>query len=112
MADFLTDAKKHFGFLTESKETGFFYPYILEVIKWYEKKEIPILGGDVYIRRDKKYSPTGDWRDVTYVPDYANWCFEFKDIKNSYLKESIAAARAYISNYPDKENALFVLVPN
>lgn len=37
MADFLTDAKKHFGFLTESKETGFFCPYILEVIKWYEK---------------------------------------------------------------------------
>ena len=42
MSDFLTNAKTEFGVSTETiyKETGFFYPYILEVINWYEKKEM------------------------------------------------------------------------
>lgn len=101
MSDFLTNAKKQLGVITISEETGFFYPYVLEVINWYEKKEIPILGGDVYIKQDR-----------TYVPAYANWAFELNDIKTSYLKESIEMARAYILNYPDKKNVVFVLIPN
>lgn len=101
MSDFLTNAKKQFGVITISEETEFFYPYILEVINWYEKKEIPILGGDVYIKQDR-----------TYVPAYANWAFELNDIKTSYVKESIEMARAYILHYPDKKNVVFVLVPN
>lgn len=42
MSDFLTNAKTEFGVSIETiyKETGFFYPYILEVINWYEKKEM------------------------------------------------------------------------
>lgn len=101
MSDFIKRAKKQFGVIINSEEVGFAFPYIMEIIKLYEENEIPIMGGDVYIRKGKKY-----------VPAYDNWYFNKADAKVSFLKESIAATREYILKYPKENQPLFVLVPN
>lgn len=114
MSDFLTNAKTEFGVSTETiyKETGFFYPYILKVINWYKKKEIPILQCKVYVQQDKKYGATDNERDKTYVYTGNRWNFHIYDTETSCLKESIIATIEYITHYPNKEDVVFVLFPN
>ena len=93
--------KKLFGININGTEIGFTYPKILDIIEYYYNNEIPILGGDIYIKIANKYEPT-----------YDNWYIEKKRFKNSYLQESIQYARKYIEEYPDKDKVAFVLVPN
>lgn len=97
----ITLEKKLFGININNSEIGFTYPKILDIIEYYYNNEIPILGGDIYIKIDNKYEPT-----------YDNWYIEKESFQKSYLQESIQYAREYIEEYPDKDKVAFVLVPN
>lgn len=91
--------KKIHGININDFEIGFMYPKILDVVELYKKNNIPILGGDVYIKKDEVYHST-----------YDNW-YVNKEEKD-YLNISIEHTLNYINSYKNKENVVFVLVPN
>jgi len=91
--------KKIHGININDCEIGFMYPKILDVVELYKKNNIPISGGDVYIKKDGVYHPT-----------YDNW-YVNKEEKD-YLNISIEHTLNYINSYKNKENVVFVLVPN
>jgi hypothetical protein len=75
----------------------------LAAIEFLRSDMIPILGGDVYLRRDAKIEPA-----------YANWHSDREDRESNeeYLTRSWASTEAYIRRYPEPPNGtpLFVLV--
>lgn len=93
--------KDKFGVCVNNSEIGFKIPEIYEVLEWYRENNIPIYGGDVYLNNGDKYISSDD-----------NWYFLEKNTSYNFLEESIEYSLNYINNYPDKNNALFVLVPN
>jgi hypothetical protein len=78
----------------------------LDVIDKLKEKQIPILGGDVLIKR----------KNIIYHT-YDNWCCEIRDmpVGETFLNFSIEKSRQYILNYPsttkEKEVILFTIVP-
>ena len=91
--------KKLYGIRINDFEVGFTFPKILEIVELYKKSNIPILGGDVYLKKDDNYHPT-----------YDNWYInrEEKDFNNISIERTLK----YINSYKNKENVVFVLIPN
>jgi hypothetical protein len=72
----------------------------IRVLLQLEKRNIPILGGDVLEKNGDKFQYNCD-----------NWYYNIKSSADSRsVKESHLRARDYISNYPDNENFFFALV--
>ena len=91
--------KKIHGICINDSEVGFAFPKILEIVELYRKNNIPILGGDVYLQIDETYHPT-----------YNNW-YTNSDEKD-FINISIKRTLDYINSYKNKENVVFVLIPN
>ena len=85
------------------REVGLTRGDALKAIDLLEKDSIPILGGDVYLRRGSKIEPA-----------YANWYSDPVpgEEHTEFFGRSWKRAREYIRDFPEQRSAdpLFVLV--
>lgn len=101
MGSSIADLKESIGIIVNSCEFGFLYKDIFSVIESYREERIPILGGDIYRKKNSNYIPT-----------YDNWFFDKRYTKNDYLTESINHAVEYLRKISHYEDDVIVIVPN
>ncbi|MEW6196685.1 MAG: Imm40 family immunity protein [Bacteroidota bacterium] len=82
--------------LSKEGTSGYLLSYdnTLEAINILERLQIPILGGDVFVKENDKYRLTHD-----------NWSIESSNNVNSFLK-----SREYISLFADKKNISYFMI--
>lgn len=97
----LKDLKKSIGIWINDDEIGFLYKDVFSVLELYRKEKIPVMGGDVYQKKNNCYKPS-----------YANWYFNKNETKEDYLEESIQFAMEYLKKNSFGEEDVFVIVPN
>ncbi len=75
---------------------------VLNVLKEFKNINVPILGGDVWIERDKVMEHT-----------YDSWYCERleNESDSSYVSRSIDKAITYVNQYLIKDNIYFELIP-
>ncbi|VTS71080.1 Imm40 family immunity protein [Streptococcus australis] len=83
--------------LAELGAASYAYTYqdMLAYIDWIESKKFIILGGDVYVERDRGFELT-----------YDSWYYSPKNKDNDSL-ESISVAKDYINQYIDSNGKHF-----